>query len=75
MLCHTMNNKIRSKTGITVKLIGENGNIFNLVGKTLKQMRQNGIDQETMDEFENKVYASKSYDEALLVIQDYVEVV
>lgn len=55
------------------KLIGANGNIFNLIGiasRSLKRAGQN--DQAT--EMSKRVMSSGSYDEALSIIMEYVEV-
>lgn len=60
-------------TKITVKLVGENGNIFNLlgiVGKEMKRAKQG----DKLKELQTKVFASGSYDEALSIIQQYVNV-
>lgn len=59
---------------IQVRLIGEDGNIFNLVGITSKALEKNGQRQEST-EMKNKVFSSKSYEEALAIISDYVDIV
>ncbi len=56
------------------KLIGEDGNIFNLVGIASRTLKNNGKETEA-EEMRSKVYASGSYDEALSVIGNYVEIV
>ena len=63
-----MENKIK------VKLIGENGNIFNLVGITVKALNKNG-QREEAKEMSDKVFNSKSYEEALMIISNYVEII
>lgn len=56
------------------KLIGENGNIFNLIGIASRSLRAAGqIDKAT--EMSNRVMSSHSYEEALTIISEYVEVV
>lgn len=62
------------KNKIKVKLIGENGNIFNLVGITVKALEKNGKREEAK-EMSDKVFNSKSYEEALSIISDYVEII
>ena len=55
------------------KLIGENGNIYNLmaiVRRTLINAGQNENAQKMIDE----ITSSKSYDEALMIINNYVKV-
>ncbi len=55
------------------KLIGENGNIFNLIAIASRVLRQNDM-REQASEMQNRIYASGSYDEALSIICEYVEV-
>ena len=55
------------------KLIGENGNIFNLIAIASRVLRQNDM-REQANEMQNRIYASGSYDEALSIICEYVEV-
>lgn len=55
-------------------LVGENGNIFNLVGKASSVLRSNGLGKQ-VSELQTKILNSKSYNEALAVISEYVEVV
>lgn len=55
------------------KLIGENGNIFNLIAIASRVLRQNDM-REQATEMQNRVFASGSYDEALSIICEYVEV-
>lgn len=56
-----------------VTFTGENGNIFNLLGiasRALKKVSQ----RDKATEMRSRVTKSKSYDEALLIIMEYVEV-
>ena len=57
-----------------VKLIGENGNIYNLVGIAIKALRRNGMPTEAKN-MQDKVLKSGSYEEALTIIHEYVDVV
>ena len=54
-------------------LIGANGNVFNLIGITARTFKQNKVDQEIIQEFIDRVYKAQSYDEALMIMWDYVE--
>ena len=57
----------------TVTFTGENGNIYNLLGiasRALKKVSQ----RDRATEMRSRVTKSKSYDEALLIIMEYVEV-
>ena len=55
------------------KLIGEDGNIFNLMGIASKILRQNGMAEEAV-EMRDRIRASGSYDEALCIIGEYVNI-
>lgn len=55
------------------KLIGTDGNIFNLVGIVSRTLRKAGIATEAK-EMADKVFATTSYDQALQIIMEYVEV-
>lgn len=55
------------------KLIGEDGNIFNLMGIASRTLRQNGMVDKAV-EMRNRICASGSYGEALCIIGDYVNI-
>ena len=55
------------------KLIGENSNIFNLMGIASKTLRQNDMTEQA-NEMCDRICASDSYDEALCIIGDYVNI-
>lgn len=54
-------------------LIGENGNIFNLVGIAARTLKRNGL-YEQASEMSEKVFKSDSYEEALSIIGEYVNI-
>lgn len=54
-------------------LIGQDGNIFNLVGIASKTLKQNGMQKESK-EMCDRVFCSRGYDEALNIIGEYVEI-
>ena len=54
-------------------LIGEDGNIFHLVGIAAKTLRRNGMSTEA-SEMTEKVFNSGSYEEALGIIGEYVNI-
>ena len=56
------------------KLIGENGNIFNLLAITRRTLLINNMYNESI-EVVSRVTSSKSYDEALRIIGEYVEII
>lgn len=55
------------------QLIGRDGNIFNLMGIASRTLKQAGL-KEKADEMIKRITGSKSYDEALGIIMEYVEV-
>lgn len=56
-------------------LIGEDGNIFNLVGIASRTLRENGLDEQA-DEMRDRIMGGEcgSYYEALNVIAEYVNI-
>ena len=54
-------------------LIGTDGNIFNLVGIASRTLKKNGLTSEA-NEMASKVYKSGSYEEALGIIGEYVNI-
>ena len=56
-----------------VNLIGQDGNVFNLIGICSKALKGAG-QHEQAKEMTEKIFKSKSYDEALTIMQDYCEV-
>ncbi len=56
-----------------VKLIGENGNIFNLIGLASRGLKKAGQNDKAT-EMSQRVMSSGSYEEALSIIMEYVEV-
>lgn len=59
---------------IKVKLIGENANIYNLVAKCVKRMREEGLSRAQIDQFQLEVFRMETYDGALFVIQTWFEI-
>ncbi len=56
-----------------VPLIGQDGNIFNLVGIASRTLKRNGLSDEA-SEMTSKVFKSGSYEEALGIIGEYVNI-
>ena len=54
-------------------LIGQDGNVFNLVGIASRTLRRNGM-AEQAEEMTDRVFASGSYHEALNIIGEYVNI-
>ena len=56
------------------KLIGEDGNIFNLMGLASKALKVAGKSEHAQEMVQRIITSAKSYDEALNIIMEYVEV-
>ena len=54
-------------------LIGQNGNIFNLMGIASRTLKRNGMSNESK-EMCSRITSSGSYDEALSIIDEHVEI-
>ena len=55
-----------------MNLIGEDGNIYAILGRASRLLRQNGQNTQA-EQMYFRVTSSKSYDEALHIISEYVE--
>lgn len=55
-------------------MIGQDGNIFNLMGIASKTLKRNGQYDESKEMIEKITTTAKSYEEALCIISDYVEI-
>lgn len=64
---------IEQKAKPDCALIGEDGNIFNLVGLAARTLHENGMTVEA-SEMTKRVYASDNYDKALGIIGEYVNI-
>lgn len=56
------------------KLIGEDGNIFNLMARAIRTLRENNLSEEAK-EMRERITSSGSYDEALCIIGEYVNII
>lgn len=54
-------------------LIGKDGNIFNLIGIASKTLRDNGLAEQAV-QMRDRIRVSGSYDEALCIISEYVNI-
>ncbi|MGA2434451.1 MAG: hypothetical protein ABSG25_04120 [Bryobacteraceae bacterium] len=55
------------------KLVGQNGNIFNLIGIASRELKNN-FQADKAKEMQTRCFSAKSYDEALQIIMEYVDV-
>jgi hypothetical protein len=56
-----------------VRLIGENGNIFNLLGIASKALKKAG-QEEQAKKMREKIFSCGSYNEALTILEEYCEI-
>ena len=54
-------------------LLGEDGNIFRIMGIASETLRENGM-QEQAEEMRSRIFQCQSYDSALSIIGDYVNI-
>lgn len=55
-------------------LIGEDGNIFNLMGIASRTLKRNGMQEEAKEMCDKITSGAKNYDEALCIIGEYVDI-
>ena len=55
------------------KLIGEDGNVFNLIGKASKVLKKEGMSKESL-EMSEKCFRAENYDHVLRIIMEYVNI-
>jgi len=56
-----------------VKLLGADGNAFNVIGLTSRALRRAGLQLEAID-FTARAFSAHSYDEVLRLVMEYCEV-
>lgn len=54
-------------------LIGQDGNIFNLMGIAIRTLKEHGMEEQAR-EMRSRIMESGSYDKALVIIGDYVNI-
>lgn len=62
---------MKYKTKVKVKLIGQDGNIFNLTGIVMSALRQAGY-RDLAKELPTEIMKCNSYEEALCKLGEYV---
>jgi len=56
-----------------VKLVGENGNVFNLMALCSRALKNAG-QEDKAKEMRDKIFSCGSYNEALAIMMDYCDV-
>jgi hypothetical protein len=59
---------------VSVRLIGEDGNVFAIIGRVCRALRKGGATDEDVKAFTDEVTSAGSYDEALVVVMRWVDV-
>lgn len=67
------NNTTVKYPNISVKLLGEDGNVFNLIGKTSQALKAAGIPSQEIRDFQTEV-TSGTYNDAIATITRWVNV-
>jgi hypothetical protein len=68
-----MNSKAQPKTDVNVKLIGQDGNAFYILGAVTKALKQAGYDREFIQQFQDEATAG-DYNHLLQTVMEYVEI-
>jgi len=55
------------------KLVGENGNVFNLMAIASRTLKRHRLADQAKEMVRRIQQEAKSYDEALVIIQEYVD--
>jgi hypothetical protein len=64
---------MKEKKKPVCKMIGTDGNIFFLAARVNKTLKKAGLDDESR-EFSSKLWKCQSYDNAIDLMSDYVEI-
>lgn len=65
---------MKTKKKPACKMVGENGNVFNLMGLASRALREAGFPEKAKEMLRRVNSEAKSYDAALMLIMEYVEV-
>ena len=68
-----MNTKPEPKTDVKVKLIGENGNAFYILGTVIKALKRAGYDQDFIQTFQDEA-TDGDYNHLLQTVMEYVDI-
>lgn len=58
----------------TCRLVGQDGNVFVLLGIATRTLKEHGMRREADELYDKVTTQAKSYDEALVLIMEYVDV-
>ena len=63
----------KPKTDVVVKLIGEDGHVFFIIGNVSRELKRAGY-SDLAKEFSSAAMVSNSYSDVLNLVQDYVTI-
>ena len=69
-----MDSELDAKEKPDCELIGQNGNIFNLIGIASKTLKENGMEEQAEEMVKRITQGANSYSEALCIIGEYVNI-
>ena len=55
------------------KLVGTDGNVFNLIGTVSRVLKKAHLSDQ-VEEMQNRCFCAGSYDEALVIMSEYVDI-
>jgi len=64
---------MKSQEKPTCKLTGEDGNVFNLIGLASRCLKKAGL-PEQVKEMTTRIFKCRSYEEALVIISEYIDI-
>jgi len=57
---------------VTVKLVGQDGNVLSVMGRVSDAMRKVGVSQADIKAYEESIFKAKSYEDALCITMETV---
>ena len=72
LLLYELKRKSPIKDRFEMELVGNDGNIFGILGRASRLLKQNGLASESKEMFDRAI-SFHSYDEALNIISEYVQ--
>ena len=78
-MCVAEKEKVKDEpicTGVTVRLVGEDGNVFAIIGRVSEAIRRSRLPNrhQLAKQFVEEATSQKSYDDVLILCMKYVDV-
>lgn len=58
---------------VTVNLVGQDGNVFTIMGRVSGAMRKAGVSRIDIEAYEASIFKAKSYEDALCITMETVD--